>query len=127
MSDLLTLDWDGKHYELNIQRVTSRQWDEVESHTNLTAGEVITALADMTAKSISGRLGRALLWLFQIGSDPNAQFDDDLPLFEFIAAFTQAAKPTDEAGVTEDDETPKAENTLPPSLPISASGSTTVS
>lgn len=136
MSNFLTLDWQGKQYELNLDKVTSRQWDQVEIHTRLidddgvlvepglTAGEILGVVAFGAGRGVSGRMGRGLLWLFKAQAGDAAAFEDDIPLLEFYAALGRAvddAATAATAAVKADEAAPKEGST--PSSPSDSSES----
>ena len=106
MSDLFTLDWEGKHYELDVETITAREFKQIKLHTGLKAGPFIQSLnsiADMDADLAVG-----LLWLMKTRAGEPASFDDDLEVVKLLAALDRNG-----ASGAEDEEVPKAEESEP--------------
>jgi hypothetical protein len=103
MANTLSLQWQGKQYDLDLDKVTSRQWDQVEIHTRLvdeetgalieqglTAGDVLVFVGVGSKRGVSGRMGKALLWLFKSQAGDPAVFEDDMPVLQFYEALATA-------------------------------------
>lgn len=103
-SDLVTLDWEGKRYELEVETITAREFKQIKTHVGLKAGQFIRALSSLD--DLDADVAVALLWLFRTRAGENPSFDDDVAVFKLLAAIGQG---DDEA----DDDAPKAEGSTP--------------
>lgn len=84
MPTLYSLDWDDKHYQVDLDSVTAREFAQIQVNTGLSAGTFIrslTSLADFDAQVAVG-----LLWLLKVRAGEDAGFDHDLPVLQFMAA-----------------------------------------
>ena len=103
MADLVTLDWEGKKYELEVDSITAREFRSIKSHTGLKAGQFIKALS--TLDDLDADVAVALLWLFKTRAGENPTFDDDIAVFKLLSAIGSPE--------TEDEADPKASGSTP--------------
>lgn len=105
MADLISLDWEGKKYELAVESITAREFKAIKTHTGLKAGQFIRALSSLD--DLDGDVAVALLWLFRARAGENPAFDDDVPVLQLLAGIS---------GHGEDDEpAPLVEGSTPTS------------
>jgi hypothetical protein len=100
MADLVTLDWEGKHYELEVDSITAREFKSIKSHTGMKAGQFINSLSNMA--DLDADVAVALLWLFKTRAGESPSFEDDIAVFKLLGAIGSPDVPAD-------DEAPKAE------------------
>jgi hypothetical protein len=87
MADFLAIDWEDRHYEVDLTSVTAREFKAIKVHTGLKAGDFIKSfmsIDDMDADAVV-----ALLWLAKSRADGTATFDDDLPIFQLLTAVSR--------------------------------------
>lgn len=104
MADLVSLDWEGKRYELEVDSVTAREFKSIKQHTGLKAGQFVRSLTSMD--DLDADVAVALLWLFKTRAGEVAGFDDDLQVFKLLAAITPAT-------ADDEDADPKASGITP--------------
>ena len=126
VSSFFAFSWQGRDYSVTIGDVTAAEWRAIKQHTGIKAGEFMAELSN--AQGMDGDAVMALLWLGQKhAGDPNPQFCDDLPVFEFIMALADGRQKAEQAVGVGDDGAPKASVVTPtPTSPSSDSGSPTV-
>lgn len=101
MTNVLEWDWQDKHYSLDLTTVPSSHWKAVKEHTGLTAGQVLQGFTN--AAEIDSDVAVALDYLgHRANGEHDARFNDDLPLFGFLAALGSSGDSASE------DEAPKA-------------------
>lgn len=106
---LVALEWDGKHYELDVESITAREFKSIRAHTGLKAGQFLRSLSSLD--DLDADIAVALLWLFRTRAGEAAEFDDDVSVLRFLAALTPVAEDGDEAG-----EPGKAEDATPTAI-----------
>jgi hypothetical protein len=104
MADLIQLDWDGKHYELEVDSIKAREFKSIKQHTGLKAGQFIRALTSLD--DLDADVAVALLWLFKTKAGENPTFDDDVAVFKLLGAISSP-------DVEGDSEDPKASESTP--------------
>jgi hypothetical protein len=122
MADL-QVDWDGRHYTLDLDSITGKEFSEIEKTTGKKPGEFLTSLfqpvADDTGKVTgvempSGSSINALSWLFRKRDGQPARLADiDEPYAPFLKAVLDGFTTTEsEAGEAPKD--PSATETASP-------------
>lgn len=110
MADLLALDWEGKHYEIDISSVTPREFKAIKSHTGMKAGAFLKSFIDL--EDFDADAGVALLWLCRTrAGEPNVPWDDEFPAFELFGAMSRVGDP--DPVVESEGEVPKAGDDSP--------------
>lgn len=122
-SSVIELDWDGKSYELDVNTITVAEFRTIKIHTEgrVTVGGFLRGLQSLD--TMDAEVLGALFWLFKSRAGEPARFDDDLKVFELLAALNFIKAP-----VSEPDQAPKAEGSTPTATsPSSESDSSSAS
>ena len=90
----MTLDWEGKHYELEIDTITAREFRSIKQHTGLKAGQFIRAFSSLD--DLDGDAAIALLWLAKTRAGEAASFEDDVQVLKLLASVGKPDVPEDE-------------------------------
>lgn len=89
MADVLTVELDGKRYELDLDSITPREFRAIKTYTGLRAGQFIRSFAvqqEMDADAVM-----AFVWLCRSRAGESGGFDDDLPVFEILGTMRRPA------------------------------------
>jgi hypothetical protein len=84
MADLIKLDWDGKHYELELQSITGREFKSIKTHLGMKSGPFIQSFMSLDNQDADAVV--ALLWLCKKRAGEQVDFEQlsDLPVFSIM-------------------------------------------
>lgn len=91
MASVLTLEWQGKKYEVDIDSVTPREFKTIKTKLGLKAGAFINSFSDLD--NIDADAIVALLWLGRKRAGENPEFEEDVPFMELLTALAPAGEP----------------------------------
>ena len=107
MADLISLEWEGKRFDVDLMSVTAREWRQIKQHTGLKQGAFIRSF--MSLEDLDADVITSLLWLGKRrAGDVNAVFEDDIPTMQLMQSIQLPTSDGDEGD-------PKAEDSGPTS------------
>lgn len=103
MGDILAAEYDDRHYELDVESITPREFKVIKTALGLKAGAFIKSFSSID--EMDADAATALLWLFRkragVHQGTVADFDEDFPMVTFFASMSRPEEP-------EDPDVPKA-------------------
>lgn len=109
MADVISLEWEGQRYDVDLMSVTAREWRQIKQHTGLKQGAFIRSF--MSLDELDADVITSLLWLGKRrAGNALAAFEDDIPTMQIMQSI-QLPTPDEDA----EGGDPKAEGSEPTS------------
>lgn len=103
LSMIFSFEWNEKQYDVDLGRVSANDWRFVKHQTGIKMGSFIQELQNFS--DVDADVFPALLWLGKRQKgEPEPYWEDELPVFEFLAALGSGSQ---KAAAVSEVEAPK--------------------